>query len=535
MYDPRVATYRLKRPIADAEAAGGRIQDFLVHPTFWILVAGVVGLIVGMQMAGVSQRIVKLGIAAAYILVLARLPLYVGVGIFLILYAFPTAIWIGNTNFIFTVAMLVVWFIKVAMRLEDPPRRTYLDWAIVAYIAAHILSFANVNTSYALKMSLLAFRHMMTPIAFYYVLVNVGRSEKRLLYFAEMLSASMLLIYITAFMERYMPGVTIIPRWYLMVIQAESLFTGEAGHRIGGVMRTHSLLSDSSAFFCILQAYLAIRYRHKPWARYYHWFLAAAAVYVISLTENRGGLILLIMGALYFLWIFRREVTIKRVLVGLFFVLLILTLGEKTLGRFEGNVTLLARMAGTHIERGIPDTRQTTWRYIWGLIMQNPIFGHGPFFDYMALLRRGHPCWPHSGYLYYMYTIGLIGLPTFLVLAWRVLKRTWVGRNLSVGGAPLSHGLTAVFHIGAVQYLTGQLRTDHQRADVFVFFMWIVFAIGILARDVWEEEKRKAMATSSSRGSHEKGRNQSPALPIAPVGGRPLRSASVPPGSQSRE
>ncbi len=50
--------------------------------------------------------------------------------------------------------------------------------------------------------------------------------------------------------------------------------------------------------------------------------------------------------------------------------------------------------------------------------------------------------------------------------------------------------MAALMHIAIIQYMVGQLRTDHQRANVSVLFMWILFALGILARDIWEERKR---------------------------------------------
>jgi O-antigen ligase len=167
--------------------------------------------------------------------------------------------------------------------------------------------------------------------------------------------------------------------------------------------------------------------------------------------------------------VFRREFSWKRVFIGLIAFLGLMLIGEKTLGRFEGNITLLTRVAGTYIERGIPDTRRVAWTYVWDRIMERPILGHGP----------------HNAFLFYFFSIGLVGLPTYLYLVWRVLRRTWDRGGFRIGEAPFSRGMMAVCHVGVVQFLIGQLRTDHQRGDVYIFFMWILFALGILASEVW--------------------------------------------------
>ena len=156
----------------------------------------------------------------------------------------------------------------------------------------------------------------------------------------------------------------------------------------------------------------------------------------------------------------------------------------------------MTRMAGTQIERGIPDTRQSTWAYIWPRIMERPLVGHGPWFNIQGFAGGEKAHWPHNAFLYYAFTMGFIGMTTFIVLIWRLLKRTWVGRGLAIGETPLERGLTVVFHISALIFLIGQLRTDHQRPDPFVYFMWITFAFGILAREIWEDRKRQPRATA---------------------------------------
>jgi hypothetical protein len=471
-----------RREATDAELRGKRLQDWLRHPLLWMVVAAALGIFLGSQVVGISQRYAKLAIALGFVFVLMRYPTVIGAGVFLLLYAFPTAIWIGNTNFIFTTFLAVVWLIRGGLGRERV-RGTYLDIAILAYFAVHMLSLVNVETPEQLSKSLLAMRHLFLPIVFYYVLVNVGRSEEKLLFLARMFTFSSVLVYLTAFLQRFLPGVAFLPRWYLSVLGARDIF--EPGvQRISGVM-THALLGDLAAFTCLLQVFLAIRAKGHPYWRAAHWLLAAVSVYVISLTGNRGALVVLLAGAVYFLWMFRREVSWKRVFVGLIAFLGLMLIGEKTLGRFQGNVTLLTRVAGTYIERGIPDTRRAAWIYIWDRIMEKPILGHGPYYSLAPIAPGQKTLWPHNAFLFYFFSIGLVGLPTYLYLVWRVLKRTWDRGGFRIGEAPFARGMMVVCHVGIVQFLIGQLRTDHQRGDVYIFFMWILFALGVLASEVW--------------------------------------------------
>jgi hypothetical protein len=103
--------------------------------------------------------------------------------------------------------------------------------------------------------------------------------------------------------------------------------------------------------------------------------------------------------------------------------------------------------------------------------------------------------WPHNSYLYYLYIGGVGCLASFLLLIWRLVKRTYAGTHLRIRGASLSRGLAATYHVGILQILMGQVRTDHQRGDLIVYVMWTIFSLGMLAREVWEQEKRGVSRT----------------------------------------
>ncbi|MFC1572177.1 O-antigen ligase family protein [Candidatus Eisenbacteria bacterium] len=465
----------------------------MLHPIVWFGFAVLIGYLLGAPPGGsYAIRIGKSLVGLAMLFVLIRFPIHVGMGIFFILYAFPATISIGSTNFIFIVLITVMWAVRVAMGNERGIQRTCLDLAILLYISVHILSLAAVSTNHDLTMSLKSLLHLSVPILMYYVIVNIGRVPGRLRFLAEMFTVGMLVVYFSGFMQRYASGVAWLPRWYVAGTGGQGMFGDSGAARVGGVF-THAMMADTAAFMAILQMYLAMYFKNRPWRRALHWITAAVSIYMISLTANRGGLIIFLIGLTYFYVVFAGELSWKRVVLGLTMVFIALAIGELAQGG-EGKVTLAARTIGTKVHGLVPDTRRGVWAYIWDRIMEKPILGHGPYFDVDTYDNARRVFWPHNGYLYYFFTVGLVGLPAFLYLVVRVLSRTVVGWKMTIQEAPLSRGLTAVFHIGIVQFLIGQLRTDHQRGDPYVYFMWMLFAMGILARQVWEDEKAAEVA-----------------------------------------
>jgi O-antigen ligase len=312
--------------------------------------------------------------------------------------------------------------------------------------------------------------------------------------FSEMFTLSMVFAFLTAFAERFFPQIKFLPDWMLTTMGSQDIFTvGEvAKARIGGLF-SHSMLGDATAIAFVLQIYLAVRYRGRPFLRAYHWLVALIAIYVVSLTRNRGSLLVLVAGSAYFLWIYRREFRWPRAFAGIGLLFGLLLFGEITSARFQGDIGLLGRTFSTYLERGIPDTRVAIWTGLARVLFERPFLGYGPYFSLKLLGLKVH--WPHNAFLFYWFTTGITGVVVFVILIVRILKRSWVGRGLDICRTPLSRGLAAVFHVGVVQFLLGQLRSDHQRGDVFVFLMWILFGLAIAARQVWDDQRRATPTT----------------------------------------
>jgi hypothetical protein len=471
---------------------GLRLRNLLLHPAVWAAAAVTIGLGLGSMVEGFRLRYFKLAIGLIFAFAVLGFPTHIGVGLFLIFYSYPASLWVGDTNVAFVLFLLAVWLGRVALRYDPAPRRTYLDWAILAYVATLVLAFVHVQTAEDLSKSWGVLRHLVTPIGMYFLLVNCARDERRMLFVTEMFLLGVTSVFFSVFMQRYYPGLSWLPRGYLGTMGATRLFETKVGAiRLGGVY-THALLADATAIAVVVRVYLATYYRNKRWMQIYHWFFALLSLYVLSMTGNRGGLLVLIGGLAYFLWIFRRQYSIDRILLGTAVITLVLVGSEYLLFKFETEGSLLGRLLRTQIVRGIPETRLGAWTAIWAKIMESPWIGHGLVYRLGESFQGRLRLWPHNAYMFYLYIGGVVGLLGYLILCWRVIHRTWVGQGFSVRGVSLARGLTAVYHVAALQYLAGQLRTDHQRLDLQVYLMWSIFSLGILSREVWERERRSS-------------------------------------------
>lgn len=135
-------------------------------------------------------------------------------------------------------------------------------------------------------------------------------------------------------------------------------------------------------------------------------------------TSSRGGVISLAVALVVFAFMFKRQIGTRR-LVTWFGLGSILFMGSAfVIINFTSYNVLFDRLEGTEIEGGIPDTRQG-WVELWPRVIEKPVLGHGPRmkFDNEHLIR--HPeftpmPYPHSAYLFIIYTIGFTGLFVYL-------------------------------------------------------------------------------------------------------------------------
>ena len=198
------------------------------------------------------------------------------------------------------------------------------------------------------------------------------------------------------------------------------------------------------------------------------------AVFFLNLTllvatGNRGGFIIAILGSLMFLYFYYRFIGAK----GFLLVVLVLFFGfaggSFVLMKYTEFNVLYDRVLGTKFSGYVPDTRKG-WFEVVDNIMEMPLFGHGPRIvkpiDYPTIPQKwpkGYiTYYPHSLYLYILYTTGLFGFLAYGVWAityWQLLQSE-KGYQRRKG---VSDGLSMLGMIIFVIFLIDQIKVEFLR------------------------------------------------------------------------
>lgn len=108
-------------------------------------------------------------------------------------------------------------------------------------------------------------------------------------------------------------------------------------------------------------------------------------------------------------------------------LVLLFSVSAITIVNFSEFNVLFKRLGDTRVEEGLIDSRSVIWPLAWDRITDKPILGHGPRLRLINEEERSFPAghefmpYPHSLYLYLLYTLGIIGLIFYLAFFLRLL------------------------------------------------------------------------------------------------------------------
>jgi len=451
------------------------LQETGFSSWFLIPMALILGAFFANQFFHIQARYVKLIVGLLFFLAVSSLPMYLSLCLFVAIFPFATFVSLGDTNFIFVSLLLVVWIVRIGLRQEPRPVRSPLAWAIPVFIGFHVLGFLNIDNAWDLRMNLQALIPPLVGVGIFVLLTNIFRTEKTLALLLKTLCFTSLLVDVSAVYGLFTGGESLLPTWYLYAAGIS-----QVGGRLGGALGAHDILADFSAFAFFLQIVLGMRTRNW-WAKLYYYGLAVLGVVLIAATFNRGGAIILGIGVVLFLWHARHQLRWYR--VAAFAGVLALALATALLATHFSlhDLVIVQRLQNTQLEGIVPDTRVGIWSEAIDRIREHPWIGHGPFVDINPETGRlSH--WPHNGYLWYFYTIGIFGL---LVWVWMLLKLIGLSRlpwrGTDFGRESWARVALSLLHIQLLMFVAAQGRTDHQRASAYLYLMWILFAITVIA------------------------------------------------------
>jgi O-antigen ligase len=488
-----------------------RISAILDHPTvkrvtdlvFKVIpVAGLVSLaayVTAQQAVSPHRRVIKLGILLGLMAFMLRFDMVYSVYLFTILFPFPSGVTIGSTNSVLMTLIPLIWAVRAASTKSSILlRNTKVNFPIALFLFAYVLSFFNVESSIELTWSLKIMWRTVAAVMYFFMIVTFVNDEVKIMRLTKVLCGVSGFVMFTAIIELFFPGASIIPGWVgLSTRVGEGDFAYRIeGIRVGGAFGSHGMLSDFGTQTFFLMVYHAIRSRN-PLEKTIWGGIALLTVVAIMATANRGAGVGFAIGVFYFFYLFRHRISVTKMAVIFGGIVVLLAVTETLLTRYTYAVSLSDRFITTSFEGVVPNNRVGTWAPAFKASLDHPFIGHGPHFQLEGGLEG--LAWPHNGYIFYMYTIGMLGLLAFLGVVFRVWQYSWSFKLPGAAGTDLGD-ISRILHIILTVMLVEQLRTDHQRDDIYPFIVWLEFGLITATALVIRERSPSRSAADEAAG-----------------------------------
>lgn len=304
-------------------------------------------------------------------------------------------------------------------------------------------------------------------------------------------------------------------RLVLFGIQDMAMTRVRADGRLTGPFES----AEITAQYLVLMEFLII---HQYWHSSSSWMkrglvlLATLNFGFLIATGSRGEFLVLVGGLGIYFWLFRQRLGIRRALglaVGAAFALTLMALIAINFTEFG---RLFERLEETEIsEEGIPDTRQGLWLPTLEEIAKSPIIGHGPrmafYLESRGVRYKHHDPvrYPHSLYLFLLYTVGVPGLILFMLMLLTILFRCW--RAMSMPNAPPYYAdLARTGAIVLLLFMIDGIKIDamrHALADYWHLFFGLC---GVFVAACDRCQIQSGLAESNRLGLADDGRSFQP-------------------------
>ena len=455
------------------------------------------------QIVSPHRRMIKLSVVFALMTLMLRFDMVYSLYLFIFLFPFPSSISVGSTNNILITLIMLIWFIRANSEKLKFFHPTVLDKSVVLLLMAYILSLFNVETMAAIEQGLMVIWRQVSAIILFYLIVRFITSEENLERFTRVMALAAGIIFLTGIIELFSPGTTLIPGWIGLGERSGegTLAYRLEGLRVGGAVGSHDLISDYATLMLFFMAYHFTRARNPVWRVV--WLAISLMTFVVLLaTANRGAFFGFVLGIVYFLWIFRKRFSLTRYVVFITLAVGLFATGQVLLDKYTYSASITQRIMATEFEGVVPDTRTNTWQPALEESTKHIILGHGPQFRLGIGLE--HLLWPHNSLIFFLYTLGLLGLIAFLLILYRVFRLSMYHQKPFLAGTNL-RTLTALLQIQLVMNFFEQMRTDHQRDDVYIYVVWMFFGLVVAASNIIRDREEALTARTGLPGEPEVG------------------------------
>jgi O-antigen ligase len=234
----------------------------------------------------------------------------------------------------------------------------------------------------------------------------------------------------------------------------------------------------------------------RGWRRWLLWAVVAGNLFGLVATGNRASFLVLLAMFPAMLFVFRRQLGAKRVVLYSLGGASVLAVAASVAVAVSGFGQMFMRLETvTEMEGGIPATRQQGWPVALEKIRQNPWFGEGPYFwtaedaertgelrvefEELGELSTAFDPYPHSLYLYQLRTVGVFGLVAllaFFLRAWGILY--FSTRRESRGDYRSAFVRLGLLLIPA--FLVAQITLEFNRPHTMDYAQFIFALVGLL-------------------------------------------------------
>jgi len=459
-----------------------------------ILITAGAGFILGTQLYNPNKRAIEAIIGAVVLFLLWQVSTLSALWFVLLIYPFPFAISWGNSNFIF----MIIISIMLLVRVTSGEEKFHLDRTILLPVAllifSYIFSFNNVPLgTILLRLGLVNFGNFLAAAAFTFMLINFIDDEDKLRKAINILLITGVLVIIFCVLELLFPGQVLVPGWLRTRHKMELVMKGI---RIMGPFADYELNAEFFTLNSFIVFFMLIRSK-RLLTRSLLLLLLMIDLVMMFAAVTRGAFFSLIAGVVYLVFISRKDLTIAKFFYMIIAFVVLLVVLEGFVAEYTASGSLFERVVNTTFEKGfVPDTRAGIWEQAIERGMKHPIFGNGPGWDFRSGLSKGF--WPHNLYLFYFNSLGLVGLTAFLFLMYRIVKTTIPGIKSSLVNSPFPEAFMKILHVMIIIFLLDQLKIEYLRNHIYTFFIWTLFALVIITRNVIEKnrtERKKAISS----------------------------------------
>lgn len=448
------------------------------------LVVGL-GILLGVEYMTPEKRSLQVLAAIVVAGVAWRLNTLSGIGFLILFLPFPRSTVFGSTNLAFILLLLILWLVRVTQRMTVPPRRTALDVPILGLVVCYIVSFYNIARPEHVPLAFAQAMLFFSTVMMFYLIVNNVRNEHDLIRFHRYQVIVLTVVAGLCVWELSHPGQALFKGWIE--------FRGTRGEvfdtrnvRIGGVFFDYELLSEYCALNILFVILWLVRFRSMA-ARAFHTVLLIATVFSLFATVTRGAVVALGIALAVLVWRLRRRLRIVPAVITAGAVVALFFGMNYYVAHFTRSGDLIQRLAGSHLIRGLPDTRAATWPEAWQRLLEHPIIGHGPY--YAAEHGLGFWFWPHDIYLYVGNLVGLVGLSFFLWLLFRMLAITWP-RVDDLAHPSYTEAYLLIVNTQLILFMVDQVKIEYLRNSIYQYQVWLLFAGAVAAAHIAQRQRQ---------------------------------------------